>query len=105
VAGAGTNAGLGQTNMTTSYQDLNVYDGATDPAYTNDWANVDAQVNSTASPTSVTVRMRLTDNGDGVIDAPVEGDTRIRAVLYTPNPNGSGFTFNSPTITQTDIVN
>ena len=103
VAGAGTNAGLGQTNMTTSYQDLNVYAGGTNP-YTNDWANVEAQVNNTTSPTSVTVKMTLKDQGDGVIDAPVEGDTRVRGVLFTPNPNGSGFTFNSPTVAQTNIT-
>ena len=103
VAGAGTNAGLGQTNMTTSYQNLNIYAGGTNP-YTNDWANVEAQVNNTTSPTSVTVKMTLKDQGDGVIDAPVEGDTRIRGVLFTPNPNGSGFTFNSPTVTQTSIT-
>jgi hypothetical protein len=48
--------------------------------------------------------MQLRDGGDGTTDAPVEGDTRIRGVLYTPNPNGSGFTFASPTISQTAIV-
>ena len=103
VSGGGTNAGLGQVNMTTSYQDLNVYSGGTSP-YTADWANVDAQVNNTTTPTSVTVRMRMRDGPDGVVDAPVEGDTRVRAVLYTPNPSTSGFTFAAPTVTQTDLV-
>lgn len=103
VAGGGTNAGLGQLDLTNSYQNLNVYSGGSSP-YTSDWANVDAQTNNTTTPTSVTVRMRLRDGGDGVIDAPVQGDTRIRAVLWTPNTGGSGFTFASPTITQTNIV-
>ena len=103
VAGAGTNANRGQVDMTTSYQNLNVYAGGAAP-YTSDWANVDAQVNNTTSPTSVTVRMRLRDGADGVVDAPVEGDTRMRGVLFTPNPNGSGFTFASPTVTNTNIV-
>ena len=103
VASAGTNAGLGQVDMTTSYQTLNTYAGSSAP-YTSDWANVSAQVNNTTSPTSVTVRMQLRDGGDGTVDAPVEGDTRIRGVLYTPNPNGSGFTFASPTISQTSIT-
>lgn len=103
VASAGTNAGLGQVDMTTSYQILNTYAGSSAP-YTSDWANVSAQVNNTTSPTSVTVRMQLRDGGDGTVDAPVEGDTRIRGVLYTPNPNGSGFTFATPTISQTAIT-
>lgn len=103
VAGAGTNSNLGQVDMTTSYQTLNTYAGGTSP-YTSDWANVSAQVNNTTTPTSVTVRMQLRDGVDGGADAPVEGDTRIRGVLYTPNPNGSGFTFPSPTISQTAIV-
>lgn len=103
VAGAGTNSNRGQVDMTTSYQNLNVYAGGSAP-YTSDWANVDAQVNNTTSPTSVTVRMRLRDGGDGGVDAPVEGDTRMRGVLFTPNPNGSGFTFASPTVTNTNIV-
>ena len=103
VASAGTGAGLGQVDMTTSYQTLNTYAGSSAP-YTSDWANVSAQVNNTTSPTSVTVRMQLRDGGDGTVDAPVEGDTRIRGVLYTPNPNGSGFTFASPSISQTAIV-
>ena len=103
VAGAGTNSNRGQVDMTTSYQNLNVYAGGSAP-YTSDWANVDAQVNNTTSPTSVTVRMRLRDGGDGVIDEPVEGDTRMRGVLFTPNPNGSGFTFVTPTVTNTNIT-
>jgi len=103
VAGAGTNSNRGQVDMTTSYQNLNVYAGGSAP-YTSDWANVDAQVNNTTSPTSVTVRMRLRDGGDGVIDEPVEGDTRMRGVLFTPNPNGSGFTFATPTVTNTNIT-
>jgi len=103
VSGAGTNAGLGQKDMTNTYQNLNVYSGGSSP-YTSDWANVDAQTNNTTTPTSVTVRMRLRDGGDGIIDDPVEGDTRIRAVLWTPNAGSSGFTFPSPTVTQTDIV-
>jgi hypothetical protein len=103
IAGAGTGAGLGQVDMTTTYQTLNTYAGSSAP-YTSDWANVSAQVNNTTSPTSVTVRMQFRDGGDGTTDAPVEGDTRIRGVLLTPNPNGSGFTFASPTISQTAIV-
>jgi len=103
IAGAGTNAGLGQVDMTTTYQNLNVYAGGTAP-YTSDWANVDAQVNNTTSPTSVSVRMQLRDGGDGGTDDPVEGDTRIQGVLWTPNAQGSGFTFNAPSVSQTTIT-
>jgi hypothetical protein len=89
--------------MTTTYQNLNVYAGGTAP-YTSDWANVDAQVNNTTSPTSVSVRMQLRDGGDGGTDDPVEGDTRIQGVLWTPNAQGSGFTFNAPSVSQTTIT-
>jgi hypothetical protein len=104
VAGAGTSTGNGQTDMTTTYKNLNVYAGGSGAPYTNDWANVDAVVNNTTTPTSVTVRMKLRDGADGGTDDPVEGDTRMRGVLFTPNPNGSGFTFTSPTVTQTTIT-
>ena len=103
VAGAGTSSNRGQVDMTTSYQDLNVYAGGAAP-YTSDWANVDAQVNNTTSPISVTLRMRLRDGTDGGVDDPVEGDTRIRGVLYTPDANGSGFTFAAPSVSQTAIT-
>ncbi len=103
VAGAGTSSNRGQVDMTTSYQNLNVYAGGTAP-YTSDWANVDAQVNNTTSPISVTLRMRLRDGTDGGVDDPVEGDTRIRGVLYTPDANGSGFTFAAPSVSQTAIT-
>ena len=103
VAGAGTSSNRGQVDMTTSYQDLNVYAGG-DAPYTSDWANVDAQVNNTTSPISVTLRMRLRDGTDGGVDDPVEGDTRIRGVLYTPDANGSGFTFAAPSVSQTAIT-
>ena len=104
VAGASTNTYSGQVDMTTSYQNLNVYSGGGASPYTSDWANVDGHVNNTTSPTSVTVRMRLRDGGDGGVDDPVEGDTRIRSVLYTPDPNGSGFTFAAPSVSQTAIT-
>jgi hypothetical protein len=102
-AGAGTNSNRGQVDMTTSYQDINVYAGGSAP-YTSDWANVDAQVNNTSTPTSISVRMTLRDGGDGGVDAPVEGDTRIRGVLFTPDVNGSGFTFPAPSSSQTNIT-
>ncbi len=103
-ADAGTNAGLGQVDMTTTYQTLVTYNGGGSAPYTSDWANVSAQVNNTTSPTSVTVRIQLRDGTDGGTDDPVQGDTRARGVLYTPNPAGSGFTFNSPTVTQTALI-
>jgi hypothetical protein len=102
-AGAGTNSNRGQVDMTTSYQNINVYAGGSAP-YTSDWANVDAQVNNTSTPTSISVRMTLRDGGDGGVDAPVEGDTRIRGVLFTPDVNGSGFTFPAPSSSQTNIT-
>jgi len=102
VAGAGTNAGKGQVDMTTSYQTLNTYAGSA--TYTNDWANVEAQVNNTTTPTSVTVRMRFKDGDSQPTDEPVLGDTRMRGVLLTPQVGSSGFTFAAPTVTQTAIV-
>jgi len=109
-AGAGTNAGLGQIDMTTSYQSLNTYAG--NITYANDFANVSAQVNNTTSPTSVTVQMTLKDGDDvtsfqgyvSSVDEPVLGDTRIRGVLITPQVGVSGYTFSSPSVTQTNIV-
>ena len=102
VAGAGTNTGLGQVDMTTTFQNINNYAGSA--TYTNDWANVAVQSDNDISPTSLTVRMRFRDGDGQPTDEPVEGDTRMRAILYTPDPAGSGFTFAAPTITQTDIV-
>ena len=104
VAGAGTNAGLGQVDMTTTYQTLNTYAGSA--TYTNDWANVEARVNNTTSPTSITYKMAFKDGAEPapIVDEPVLGDTRIRGVLFTPNTNSSGFTFASPSVTQTNIV-
>ena len=110
VANAGTNAGRGQVNMTTSYLVLNTYAGSA--TYINDYANVSAKVNNATSPTSVTLQMTLKD-GDEVtnyqgyvstVDEPVLGDTRIRGVLITPQTGVSGYTFSSPSATQTNIV-
>lgn len=105
LAGAGTTSGNGQVDMTTTYKNLVAYNGGSSP-YLDDWANVSAQVNNTTTPTSVTVRMILNDGEDGhpPSDTPVSADTRIRGVLFTPDANGSGFTFASPTVTQTAIV-
>lgn len=104
-AGAGTTTGNGQVDMTTSYQNLVAYNGGTSP-YLDDWANVAAQVNNTTTPTSVTVRMRLNDGEDGhsPSDTPVSADTRFQGVLFTPDANGSGFTFATPTVSQTNIT-
>ena len=78
-AGAGTNAGLGQLDMTTSYQTLNTYNGGGSAPYTSDWANVSALANDAVSPTSVTVRIQMRDGSDGGVDDPVEGDTRFQS--------------------------
>ena len=102
VSGAGTNSGLGQVNLTTSYQVINTYAGSA--TYTNDWANVEIQANDNTNPTSITVKMIFRDGDSQNIDEPVNGDTRIRGMLRTPNPAGSGFTFVSPSASQTDIV-
>ena len=101
-AGAGTNQGLGQVDMTTSDQLLNTYVGSV--VYTNDFANVLSKVNNTTTPTSVTVTMRLKDGDGQVTDEPVEGDTRMRGVLISPQVGASGYTFASPSVTQTNIV-
>ena len=102
VSGAGTNAGLGQVDLTTSYQVINTYAGSV--TYTNDWANVEVQANDNTNPTSITVKMVFRDGDGQPTDEPVEGDTRMRGVLRTPNAAGSGFTFVSPSASQTAIV-
>ena len=102
--GAGTNAGLGQEDLTTSYQTLVTYNGGGSAPYTSDWANVSALAGDNTSPVSVTVRIQMRDGSDGGTDDPVKGDTRVRGVLYTPNPAGSGFTFASPSVSQTPLV-
>ena len=103
-AGAGTNAGLGQEDLTTSYQTLITYNGGGSAPYTSDWANVSALAGDNTSPVSVTVRIQMRDGADGGTDNPVQGDTRARGVLYTPNPAGSGFTFAAPSVSQTALV-
>ena len=102
VAGAGTNSGLGQVDMTTSNQTINTYAGSA--TYTNDWANVEVRVNNTTSPTAVIVTMKFKDGDNQVTDEPVNGDTRMRAVLLSPNTSGTSYSFPAPSVSQTNIV-
>ena len=102
VAGAGTNSGLGQVDMTTSDQVINTYAGSA--TYTNDWANVEVRVNNTTSPTAVIVTMKFRDGDSQPIDEPVNGDTRMRGVLLSPNTTGTTYSFTAPSVSQSAIV-
>lgn len=95
-ASAGTASGKGFYELTTSYQQLVTYAGATTP-YNSDVVTVNAKVNSTTNPTVVYIQMVLTDAGDGVVDAAPDGTLTINARRNQPDANGSGFSFPTPT--------
>lgn len=88
--GAGTNAGIGFYELTTSYQTLITYYGAASP-YSGDYVIVDALVNSTTNPTVVTIRIRLTDTTDNTIDAAPDGTLTINARRSQPSVTGTGW--------------
>lgn len=96
TASAGTSAGIGFYELTTSYQQLVIYYGGASP-YTSDYVKVDAKVNSTTNPTVVTVKMTLLDAGDNVLDQNVDGTLTINARRNQPDASGSGFSFAVPT--------
>lgn len=96
TASAGTSAGLGFYELTTSYQQIVIYYGGSSP-YTSDYVKVEAKVNSTTNPTVVTIKTTLLDAGDNVLDQNVDGTLTINARRYQPNANGSGFSFTVPT--------
>lgn len=103
VASVGTNAGLGFYELTTSYQELLQYFGASAP-YSNDYIRVSARVNSTTNPTQVFIRTELVDADDGVVDASVDGTLTINARRAQPDANGSGFSFAVPTDSMSTIT-
>lgn len=93
VAGAGTIAGLGFYELTTSNQQLVIFYGGATP-YSSDYIKVEARVNSTTNPTIVYIRTTLVDAGDNVIDAPANGTLTINA--RRSQPSGGGFSFATP---------
>lgn len=102
-ASAGTSAGIGFYELTTSYQQCLIYYGGSSP-YTSDYIKVEARVNSITNPSTVYVKTTLVDAGDNVLDQNVDGTLTINARKNSPNANGSGFSFSSPSATQGSIV-
>jgi len=96
TAGAGTIAGIGFYELTTSDQQLVQYFGGTTP-YTADYIRVLAKVNSITDPTVVTITTELVDATDNSIDDPPDGTLSINARRKQPDASGSGFTFATPT--------
>jgi hypothetical protein len=102
TAGAGTLAGLGFYNLTTTFQQMVIYfGGATN--YTSDHIRVRARVNSTTAPTEVIIETYLEDAGDNVIDDNVDGTLTINARRNRPDASGSGFTFATPSVSAAAI--
>ena len=95
-ASAGTSAGLGFYELTTSYQQIMIYYGVTS-TYTSDYIQVLAKVNSTTNPTVISIQTKLRDEGDNVLDEAVNGTLTINARRNQPNASGSGFSFATPT--------
>lgn len=95
-AGAGTTTGIGFYELTTSYQNLVVYNGPTSP-YSGDNIVVSARVNSTTNPTQVFIRAVATDAGDNAVDESPDGTFTFRARRQQPDASGSGFSIFAPT--------
>lgn len=96
TASAGSSTGIGFYELTTSYQNLLTYTSPTSP-YTSDTITVSASVDSTTNPTSVSIRIQLTDAGDNSVDESVDGTLTINARRVQPDASGSGFSFPVPT--------
>ena len=100
---AGTSAGIGFYELTTSYQQLLIYYGGASP-YTSDYVKVEGRVNSITNPSTVYIKITLLDAGDNVLDQNVDGTLTISARRNSPNANGSGFSFSNPSASQGSIV-
>ncbi len=100
---AGTSAGIGFYELTTSYQQLLIYYGGASP-YTSDYVQVSGKVDSTTNPTVVSIKITLLDAGDNVLDQNVDGTLTINARRTSPDANGSGFSFSNPSATQGSIT-
>jgi len=102
-ASAGTSAGIGFYELTTSYQQLVIYYGGSSP-YTSDYIKVEGKVNSTTNPTVITLKTTLLDAGDNVLDQNVDGTLTINARRNQPDASGSGFSFAVPTDSMGNIT-
>lgn len=100
---AGTSAGIGFYELTTSYQQLLIYYGGASP-YTSDYVKVEGRVNSITNPSTVYIKITLLDAGDNVLDQNVDGTLTINARRTSPDANGSGFSFSNPSAAQGSIV-
>jgi hypothetical protein len=96
TAGAGSTSGIGFYELTTSYQQLVIYYGGASP-YTSDYVQVNAKINSTTTPTVVSIQVVLVDADDNVIDDSTDGTLTINSRRNQPDANGSGFSFPVPT--------
>ena len=95
TSGAGTPSGIGFYELTTGYQTLVQYFGGTSP-YTSDYIIVDALIDSITNPTTVTIRTRLVDAGDGVNDEAPDGTLTISSRSQRPDASGSSLLFLDP---------
>ena len=102
-AAAGTSQGKGFYELTTSYQELWSYYGASSP-YSNDYIKVHGKVNSTTNPTIVTLKTELVDATDNVIDAAATGTLTLNCRRHQPDASGSGFSFTTPTDSMGNIT-
>lgn len=102
-ASAGSASGVGFYELTTSYQQLWIYYGASSP-YSNDYIKVEGKINSTTNPTVVTLKTTLVDATDNVIDASATGTLTLNCRRTQPDASGSGFSFAVPTDSMGNIT-
>ena len=102
-ASAGSATGVGFYELTTGYQSLWTYYGASSP-YSNDYIKVEGKINSTTNPTVVTLKTTLVDATDNVIDAAATGTLTLNCRRHQPDASGSGFSFATPTDSMGNIT-
>jgi hypothetical protein len=102
-ASAGSGSSKGFYELTTSYQQLWIYYGASTP-YSNDYIKIEGRVNSTTNPTVVLLKTTLVDATDNVIDAAATGTLTLNCRRHQPDASGSGFSFAVPTDSMGNIT-
>ena len=109
---AGTNAGVGLYELTTSYQTIWTKFGS--GSYSSNFFKMEGKVNSTTNPTIVTLKSTWSDphaEGSGALGPDgiastgdenynndgIDGTITLNCRVKAPTASGSGFTFTSPT--------